>query len=1008
MAECQEVLILLNKDDSYANLYVDLVKQTSGILDSYYWLDKEESFQVDVPLKGIRESAAGAIEEFEKVVRIRRHTQEESVKTKAGAENLIREIKRTIFENVNQFVDFLAELRTWRGAVIGLKALRYVDLNLVSQLGDTLAQETERLSGRCIEFLLREDSLIPYEDKVELLRSEIEKVDTALEAATVEKAIEQIGSDLELLIEIVSNLKIEDTTQTTRIIDHISNIYGDLNQVRAALRRRKKELMSSEAIAEFGSQVKLMGQAVINYLDVSDSPEKCEEYLTKLMVQVEELEGKFSEFDEFIEQLSEKREEIYNAFESRKVQLVEARNKKAASLFKSAERILTGIRNRVAQFDSANEINGYFASDLMIDKVRDIVAQLTELKDTVKAEDLQSRLKTIREDTVRQLKDRQELFVDGQNVIKLGRNHFSVNVQPLDLTVVARDNEQFFHLTGTNFFEKIENEIFEATREVWNQDLISENATVYRAEYLAFVFFEALRSNQDRGALPRFADLKRPEQLAEMQAFSAPRYQEGYAKGVHDQDALHILRGLLALHTQIGLLRYLPADRACAAICWDHFVATEQQQLLNHRLKGVGYVLKVFPNTQEFGDLIADLEAEIRNFCTESGLFPASHAAAAAEYLFHEISAGDKFVASPEAAGIAREFKAFLGKKAMVKTFAQSLQRLENDAMTRYELLRNWVSAFVHGLEGDSAHDYISEAALLLFQGGPEKMRLATASVVGEVEALAGDHSVLGKKGAYHLDYNHFMYKMRRYAETVVPMYSRYTSLKKDLTAAYRQKLRLNSFKPRVLSSFVRNKLIDEVYLPLFGDNLAKQIGTVGENKRTDRQGLLLLVSPPGYGKTTLMEYIANRLGLIFMKVNGPAIGHSVLSLDPEEAPNAAAREELHKLNLALEMGDNIMLYLDDIQHCNPEFLQKFISLCDAQRKIEGVYNGQPKTYDLRGKRVAVVMAGNPYTESGEKFQIPDMLANRADTYNLGDIIGDTAHFFELSLVENCLSSNAV
>ena len=34
-------------------------------------------------------------------------------------------------------------------------------------------------------------------------------------------------------------------------------------------------------------------------------------------------------------------------------------------------------------------------------------------------------------------------------------------------------------------------------------------------------------------------------------------------------------------------------------------------------------------------------------------------------------------------------------------------------------------------------------------------------------------------------------------------------------------------------------------------------------------------------------------------------------------------------------MGDNIMIYLDDIQHCHPEFLQKFISLCDAQRKVE-------------------------------------------------------------------------
>ena len=102
------------------------------------------------------------------------------------------------------------------------------------------------------------------------------------------------------------------------------------------------------------------------------------------------------------------------------------------------------------------------------------------------------------------------------------------------------------------------------------------------------------------------------------------------------------------------------------------------------------------------------------------------------------------------------------------------------------------------------------------------------------------------------------------------------------------------------------------------------------------------------------------------------------------------------------------MLYLDDIQHCNPEFLQKFISLSDGTRKIEGVYNGNPKTYDLRSKKFCVIMAGNPYTESGEKFQIPDMLANRADIYNLGDIIGDTADLFKLSLIENSMTSNPV
>ncbi len=105
-------------------------------------------------------------------------------------------------------------------------------------------------------------------------------------------------------------------------------------------------------------------------------------------------------------------------------------------------------------------------------------------------------------------------------------------------------------------------------------------------------------------------------------------------------------------------------------------------------------------------------------------------------------------------------------------------------------------------------------------------------------------------------------------------------------------------------------------------------------------------------------------------------------------------------------MGDNVMLYLDDIQHTHPELLQKFISLCDATRKIEGVRNGRTRTYDLRGRRVAVVMAGNPYTESGERFQVPDMLSNRADVYNLGEIIGDSADAFEMSYLENCLTSN--
>ncbi len=275
------------------------------------------------------------------------------------------------------------------------------------------------------------------------------------------------------------------------------------------------------------------------------------------------------------------------------------------------------------------------------------------------------------------------------------------------------------------------------------------------------------------------------------------------------------------------------------------------------------------------------------------------------------------------------------------------------------------------------------------------------------IQGLLGQHPRIEKR-QLDVQLDEFLARLQQHREQGVPAYQTYRQLRQEIIEREREQLRLEEFKPRPLSSFVRNKLINQVYLPMIGDNLAKQMGTVGDSKRTDLLGMLLLISPPGYGKTTLLEYLAQRLGLVFMKINCPTLGHNVVSIDPEEAPNATSKQELHKLNLALEMGNNVLLYLDDIQHSHPEFLQKFISLADGQRKIEGVWRGRSKTYDLRGKRFCIAMAGNPYTESGEAFKIPDMLANRADIYNLGDVLSGREEVFALSYIENSLTSNAV
>ena len=1021
MAEAHEIMNLIDQDDSYANLYVDIVKRTSDVIDSNFWLKDEQTFNLAEPLESIREAATAAVDEFEKVVRVRSNTAKQFKETAKEAKEVVRDATSGRFEEIDRFVQALSSLRKVRGQVISLKELKYIDLPAVEAIETEISEHADRLSHKCVEFLLDDAALAPYQQRVADQSNSIDALKTGVQAKDLDEEIVQVGNELEMLIEIVSNLKIDDPTQRTRIIDNISAIYSSLNSTRASIKKKSQELFSVEGKAEFNSQIKLVSQAVVNYLDVCDAPEKCDEYLTKMMVQVEEIEGRFAEFDEFVVQLAEKREEIYAAFDTKKLQLVEKRNRRATALMSAADRILKGIRNRVANFESVDEINSYFSSDLMIDKVRDIVSELEELDESVKVDDIQSRLKTVREDTIRQLRDKNELYVDGQNIIQFGTHKFSVNVQPLDLTTVIKDGDMHFHLSGTNYFETVVSPELNATKPVWSQTVTSENADVYRAEFLAY---QMLRSpDVDLKKLLKADDAKRLEAVSK---FMAPRYSEGYIKGVHDHDANLLLGQLLKMHLDLGLLKYSPKARAIAAMFWLEIKSSNPDgcQAWEAKLASIGMATKLFGGVKEREKYVDSLKAELGRSdgfqpSQNMSLVEGQNATAgsrhydssldeAAEYLYEQLASSGKWPSSKAATDLGDAFTDFVAKK---KKGNQLAETLSNDALSisdRFAIACDWLGAFVDSAGNSDSHllDYVEETAAILIEGNAEQRTMVDLQTVSQIENMLGDHPRVDAKN-YELDYHDFTNRLATFESQTVPAYEAYTSLKKDIVAQRREELRLSEFKPRVLTSFVRNKLINDTYLPMIGANLAKQMGVVGEEKRTDLMGLLLLISPPGYGKTTLMEYVANRLGITFMKINGPAIGHQVTSLDPNEAPNASAREEVEKLNLALEMGDNVMIYVDDIQHCNPEFLQKFISLCDATRRIEGVFGGKTKTYDLRGRKVAVVMAGNPYTESGEKFQIPDMLASRADTYNLGDVIGGNADSFNLSYLENCLTSNS-
>lgn len=1025
LADGTEILTLLRKPDPYAELYTDLVKRCEVVRDSYPWLATADGFGVDKALRSVQDAADKAVEEFDKVRRLRSEAARQVKAIRKRCQERFDLIRRSDFKTLNDFVQNLAALRQLRGELITLREVRYIDVAALATIEGRVTEQGEQLSAACVKFLLRPEALDPYRKEAASQLAAVDSVSKVAEGRELEKNVAKTGAELEMLIEIVNGLKIEDATETTRIIDSITAVFATLNQVRAALKQRLKSLAAKEGAAQFDAQMKLLGQAAASYLDLCDTPARCDEYLNRISVQIEELEGAFADFEEYTVQLAERRTELYEAFEQRKVALVEQRNQRANALMTAAERVLKVIHNRLAGFQSLDEINAYMASDLMIARVRETIEQLLALEDSVKADDLQGRLKSAHQDAVRQLKDRQELFVGGQDVIKFGRHHFNRNTQPLDLTIVQRDGAQHLHLTSTKYFEAITDPEFTATRGVWDQELVSENADVYRAEYLAWQLLKSVvrggqpvpgtggkeaRTKADGPAEmpdPLATALARSEaeHLAWVQAFAATRYQEGYTKGVHDLDAALMARALLATHAALGLARHRPAARACASVYWHRFCPADVRTLWAHKLVAFAERNRLFPGDPTQRDYVAQLAQLLKAFAESTGLFSPVLADEAGDYLFHQLTAGGPFVLSREGDRLLAAFRQHLVQQDRERAFMDARQRLAEHPESELELVRDWVRGFL--LNRPGTRRYLDEMAAVLFCGEAFEGRPVEADTGRDLEGMKGSHRLI-QEGRYRFDYFDFSERLERFESVVQPEFERFHQRKQQLLERERERLRLEAFQPRVLTSFVRNQLIDEVYLPLIGDNLAKQIGAAGDRKRTDLMGLLLLISPPGYGKTTLMEYLANRLGIIFVKVNGPALGDRVTSLDPADAPNAAAREEIEKLNLALEMGDNTMLYVDDIQHCSPEFLQKFISLCDAQRKIEGVWRGRSRTYDLRGRKVVVVMAGNPYTESGQKFRIPDMLANRADTYNLGDIIGGNPAWFKASYLENAVTSNSL
>ncbi|MEV5157090.1 DNA repair ATPase [Streptomyces sp. NPDC053728] len=962
-------------------VYRRLVDDCARAGDRYHWLTDPELGALGGPLEELRATARQILDEFDTVQELTGQAARALDEAASGLTALVRRIRGEAPRSAAAWVGRLTELRQAHGHLGTLAEMRYADTGRIAALTEETARDLESAAQRAVAFLAGAEAFAGYHEDLARITADAAGLETVADASAAGDRLTEITDGLGTVTDVVAGLDMGDATVRTSVLERIAEVMGGANRARATLDARRKELVSHEGRAEFAAEFALLGQAVTGALASADSPEACDEQLARVLLQLENLESRFAESDDFLARLGERRTEVYEAFSGRKQTLQDARARRAERLAGSAARVLETVARRVAGLEDLDAVHTYFASDPMVAKVRRTADELRVLGDPVRAEELDGRLKAARQEAGRALRDRSELYTDGGAVIRLGRHRFAVNTRPFDLTLVPSGDGVAFALTGTDYRAQVTDPEFEAARAHWDRTLPSESADVYRAEHLA----ARLLAEHGADALAG-ADL--PSLVREAAAAS---YDEGYQRGVHDEDALAVLTVLLRLHAGAGLLRFPSAVRAAAQLFWAHGT---DEVLRASWTRQAGSLARA-RDTFGLAPAIATLQKE---WAAAMG-----SPEAAAEYLFEELARSPAgFVTSAAARTFLDKFRRAVGTSA----YDEDLSALSGDLPARRRLVEGWLASYAAASGPDTDEGDVAEAVAV--ELCPELERYeGDAPLTATVEGLLGDHPRV-ERGRLPVRLDELLSRTADFRAHAVPGFRAYQRLRTGLVAAERSRLRLDDHRPRAMPAFVRSRLLDEVYLPLIGDSLAKQLGTADADRRTDSQGLLLLVSPPGYGKTTLMEYVAEKLGMVLVKVSGPNLGHDVTSLDPALAPGATARQEVEKINFAFESGNNTLLYLDDIQHTSPELLQKFIPLCDATRRVEGVRDGQPRSHDLRGKRFAVVMAGNPYTESGARFRIPDMLANRADVRNLGEVLSGRDEVFALSFVENALTANPV
>ena len=215
----------------------------------------------------------------------------------------------------------------------------------------------------------------------------------------------------------------------------------------------------------------------------------------------------------------------------------------------------------------------------------------------------------------------------------------------------------------------------------------------------------------------------------------------------------------------------------------------------------------------------------------DDGSWFAAHGGLAAAYLFEELTRDPlRFSVSAAARTLREKLVRWQEDHGGELAIRDALRPLAGRQDRLFAIWTAWYRTFAERHEDPSIAALVGsarEAAMLQVVEEDLDFDISSAGIEVTVEGLLGQHPRIDD-GRMVIRMDTFTKQLEQFREVTAPGFRNYRERRQDLVERRRSALRVDEYKPRVMGSFVRNKLINDVYLPIVGDSLAKQLGAAG------------------------------------------------------------------------------------------------------------------------------------------------------------------------------------